>query len=198
MWGTKATGIIIGKKDLGEADKILTVFTREHGKLHLVARGSRRISSKRVGTLELFNYIRFMYFSGRSMESLGQVDMVNSFAGIKDNLDASARAYVIAEVIDNLTPLEQESKAVFDDLVLALQLLAKKETQGDADTIVRDFEQQILKTLGFWSSPDAPTHSDPLLVGFRGYIERLIEKKLRTPQFVANVNKLALATVPTD
>src|SRR3989344_1379991 len=102
MWGIKATGIIIGKKDLGEADKILTVFTREHGKLHLVARGSRKLSSKRVGTLELFNYIRFIYFSGRSMESLGQVDMVNSFAGIKDDLDASARAYVIAEVVDNL------------------------------------------------------------------------------------------------
>ena len=198
MWGIKATGIIIGKKDLGEADKILTVFTREYGKLHLVARGSRKLSSKRVGTLELFNYIRFIYFSGRSMESLGQVDMINSFAGIKDDLDASARAYVVAEVVDNLTPLEQESKAVFDDLVLALQLLSKKETRGEADKIVRDFEKQVLKDLGFWSSPDAAPQNDHLAVGFRNYIERLIEKKLRSPQFVAHVNRLALATVPTD
>ncbi|MGB9620610.1 MAG: DNA repair protein RecO, partial [Armatimonadota bacterium] len=85
-------GIVLRRTDLGEKDRILTVFTRELGKLSAVAKGSRRPGSKLSGASESFACSKMMLASGRNMDVLTQAEVKESFPNIRADMRAVAHA----------------------------------------------------------------------------------------------------------
>ncbi|GIV45007.1 MAG: hypothetical protein KatS3mg035_2130 [Bacteroidia bacterium] len=83
MRNFKTEGIIIKRRNVLEADRIITVFTREHGKLQIKARGVRRITSKRASHIELLNYAQLSLYKGSSLPILVEAQMIESFSDIK-------------------------------------------------------------------------------------------------------------------
>lgn len=187
MVGRKAIGIIIGKRNFGESDKIITVYTKEEGKLKLLAHGTRKLSSKRIGTLDLINLIKFVYFPSDGLGTIGQVDAVESFGGVKNRLERAVRAYYLCEVVDLLTVVEQENSEVFDTLLLALKFLGDG---GGAkiDRMLQRFEAVILQSLGFWSA--SAEVNDLYRASLRLHIERIAERRLSSPKLINKVAKL--------
>ena len=74
-------GIVIKRQNIGEADKLITLFTETLGKITLLARGIRKSSSRRVGSLELFNQVKVSAARGRGeLDTLTEVQLLNSFS----------------------------------------------------------------------------------------------------------------------
>lgn len=165
MSSYKTEGVILKRSNYGEADKILTIYTKNYGKVRALAKGVRKITSRKGGNLEIFNHCVLFLAEGRNLHIVTEAQVINSFSRWGDKLSEAAAAFYIVELVDQLTPDGQVSRPVFDLLV---------ETLRDLD--IQSFEVELLKLLGFWS--ERINRRDT-----QSYIEEIIEKKLKSPEF---------------
>src|SRR6185312_12554258 len=105
--------IILKRRNIGEADRILTVFTREQGKLQIKAKGVRKIASKRASHIEPLNKTSLTIYRGSGMPVLTEATSTEQFSDIKTDLSKVGFAYHICELIDGLCPENQENEAIF-------------------------------------------------------------------------------------
>jgi DNA repair protein RecO (recombination protein O) len=147
-----ASGVVLRRIDLGEKDRILTVYTREHGKLSAIAKGSRRPGSKLSGASEPFAYSRMMLAAGRDLEVLAQADIKESFPNIKTDMRSVAHAVYFLELVDRFSEDRQPNPDLFDTLLSSLYVL---ESRTDPELAARHFELQVLTILGYEPHFDA-------------------------------------------
>ncbi len=140
-------GIIIRRSNFGEADRILTVITPYKGKIKLIAKGVRRITSRRSGNVELLNRAKLHVFQGKGMSILTEAEALDTFPKIKNDLLLSSYGSHIIELIDKFLPEEQANPLVYQLLVSILKLLETNPRQ----IFIRAFEIKLLSLLGFWS-----------------------------------------------
>jgi DNA repair protein RecO (recombination protein O) len=124
--------VVLRGQKLGESDRIITLFTRHHGRIRAVAKGVRRTTSKFGGRLEPFGHIDVQLLEGRSLDVISQVEGVELF-GRRFLADYSryTLASAIAETAERLTPVEQEPSLRLFQLTLgAIRALALAEHTG--------------------------------------------------------------------
>ena len=138
--------IIIKRIKLGEADRILTLYTPELGKLKAVAKGTRRPQSKLGGHVELLTHSRLMLARGRNLDIITQAQTINNFLPIKDDLERISHGLYIAELVDSFTGEHIEDHRLFDLVLETLQQLSQAE---DYEPILRYFELHLLDHLGY-------------------------------------------------
>lgn len=172
----RATGIILKRRNVGEADRILTVYTREEGKITIKAKGVRKISSKRASHIEPLNKAVLSIYKTGGMPVLTEIDTLVSYQGVKSNLARVGLAYHICELIDSLCPEGQENVSVFTLLENMLEDLSSQQKIGSA---IHAFEVDLLKELGYISGNED-------LSGAKAsqFIEELLERKLKSRQIL--------------
>lgn len=171
MHSYKTEGFIIKRKNFGEADRILTVFTKNRGKISIIAKGVRKISSRRSPHTELLNLSVLTIHESR-VPILTEAEALNHFSYLKNDLRKAGMAFYICELIDGLLPEHQENRAVFGLLYQILTDLEKEEENCKA--LINKFEQELLGHLGFWPK-------DRVFLEDNGeFIEDIMEKKLKT------------------
>jgi len=138
--------IIIKRIKLGEADRILTLYTPELGKLKAVAKGTRRPKSKLGGHVELLTHSRLMLARGRNLDIITQAQTVDNFLPIKDDLERISRGLYIAELVDSFTGEHIEDRQLFELLLETLKQLSQSK---DCEPILRYFELHFLDHLGY-------------------------------------------------
>src|SRR4030042_6045822 len=144
---TYQTEAIISKRiDLGEADRILTLYTPEHGKLKAVAKGTRHPKSKLGGHVELLTHSLLMLARGRNLDIITQAQTINNFLPIKDDLERISRGLYIAELVDSFTGEHIEDRRLFD---LVLETLKQLSQFNDFELVLRYFELHLLDHLGY-------------------------------------------------
>jgi recombinational DNA repair protein (RecF pathway) len=139
-------GIILKRKNFGEADRVLTVLTNRFGKISVIARGVRRITSRRAGNIEVLNRTKLHLFKGKGY-TLTEAESLNTFQKVKDNLTLSTTAFHIVELIDRLTAEGQPNPHLYDMTLAVLNILEKNPRQ----VFIRAYETKLLTLLGFWS-----------------------------------------------
>jgi recombinational DNA repair protein (RecF pathway) len=82
----RAEAVVLRRRDLGEADRLLTVYSREHGKLQQVAKGARRPSSRKAGHLELFTRVQIQAARGRELDVITQAEALDLFSELRSDL----------------------------------------------------------------------------------------------------------------
>ncbi|MEK7616841.1 MAG: DNA repair protein RecO [Patescibacteria group bacterium] len=147
MRGFKTEGIILKRRNFGEADRILTVFSLQRGKIVVLAKGVRRITSRRAGNVELLNRVVMYLYQGKGMPVLTEAESLENFEKIKSDLTLSTYAFHIIELVDKLTAENQDNRILYEHLVEVLKRLSKNPRQ----VLVRAFEAKILSNLGFIS-----------------------------------------------
>lgn len=147
MLGFRVEGIILKRHNLGEADRILTVFSLQKGKISVLAKGVRRITSRRGGNVELLNRSLMYLHPAKSFLILTEAQVLDTYQKLKENLILSTHAFHIIELIDKLTAENQENRILYEDLVNILQRLSRNPRQ----ILIRAFEAKILSNLGFIS-----------------------------------------------
>src|ERR1700726_2815171 len=102
--------------DLGEADRIVTFYSRDVGKGGGVAKGGGPTPSRSAGHLEPFTLSDVMFAVGRELDVISQADTLEAFRAVREDLVLATHAYYLAEMVDLLTEDRMENRAVFDVL----------------------------------------------------------------------------------
>lgn len=142
-----ATGIVLGKRNYLEADKIVCIFTKELGKVYVLAKSARLPKSRKRGGLETFNTILFSASKSKGFDYLTEVELVNSQSRLKKDLKRIAVAYFAIEVVARLTREDEPHEAVYVLLQAALDELA---TTSTTKKVKQEFISDVLVELGFW------------------------------------------------
>ncbi len=148
----KTEGIVIHHFDLGEADKIITFYTRDRGKVRAVAKGVRRPRSLQAGSTQLFTYADLLIFRGKSLDKLSQVDPKESFNMLREDLLKMAYSTYILELVRELTVEDDPNEGMF---VLLLKTLYLLNEDTDLEMITRIFELRAMTLMGFRPNLDA-------------------------------------------
>lgn len=142
----KSEGLIIKRIDLGEADRILTVYTPNFGKLRVVAKGVRRITSRLSGHVELFTRSSMLLAKARNLDIITQSETVDAYRPLHDDLSRIAHASYAAELLDALTPDALENYPVYKLSAEAFSLLSEDPNPTRA---LRWFEMRLLTYMGY-------------------------------------------------
>lgn len=142
----RTDAIILRRRDLGEADRILTLYTPHIGKLSAIAKGVRRPTSKLGGHVELLACSRMQMARGRDLDIVTQSEMLHAFPRLREDLYRTTYGFHVAELLDSLIAERIEQQPVYDLLLLTLQRL---DTEEDPELAVRFFEVQLLGLLGY-------------------------------------------------
>lgn len=145
----KAEGVILRSQKLGETSKILTLFSREAGKLKVVAKGARSPRSRFGGTLEPLNQVTVVYYhkETRELQTLSQADVVNDFRGIRASLEKWTVATACCELMHRLEFPAETTAPAFRQFVASLEAL--DEAQMRVRNVFRHFQIQLLRLSGF-------------------------------------------------
>jgi DNA repair protein RecO (recombination protein O) len=142
----RAVGLTLRKRIAGEADVISTLLTREHGKLEVVARGARRLTSKLMGHLEPLTLLRVSLARGRSLDVISEAEVITAFQSVKNDYQTTARALYVAELADGFSATEAPNPELFS---LTLQTLESVATHPTSDLRLRYFDLHLLNLSGF-------------------------------------------------
>ncbi|MEK7571693.1 MAG: DNA repair protein RecO [Patescibacteria group bacterium] len=179
MRSFKTEGIIIKRLNYKDADRILTIFTKEHGKIAVKAAGVRKITSRRSSHIELFNHTGMtLYQSTTGFPVLTEAVVIDHFSPIKKNLETIGHAYHLCELVNGLCPEQQENYAVFALLKKTLAALAQRieATSEELRKIIHTFEIELLSILGYWHKSEVV----PATMDVSAFIEDIMERKLRS------------------
>lgn len=140
--------INVGSFDLGEADRVLTVFSSEKGLLKAVAKGARKPGSKMSGRSDPLCVNDLLLSSGRTFEIISQAETVESFRALRADFARLSYGLYYAELIACFAPgLEHESSLLFDELLLSLRRLS--DPAFEALHACLEFEFWLLDFLGY-------------------------------------------------
>lgn len=138
--------VVLKRRDFGEADRLLTCFSREEGKLTLLAKGVRKTTSRKAGHLELFMYSRLLVARGRTWDIITQAECAEPFLPVREDLVRTSLAYYAADLIDLLTEERDPNPPLFELLSGTLRRVGEAQ---DARLPVRYFELHALGLAGF-------------------------------------------------
>ena len=147
--GYSAEGVILKKTNLGEADRLLTIFTKYKGKIRALAKGVRKITSRRSPNLELLNHVKAQFAVGKTFDVVTEVTTITTHKKIKEHLFKVSLGFHIAEITDEFLPEDQVNKELFELLVSTLRRLNVEEDTEKIKKIVRTFEIKLLAITGY-------------------------------------------------
>jgi DNA repair protein RecO (recombination protein O) len=143
----RVDAVVLRHSDYGEADRLLTLYTRQKGKMRVVAKGARKIASRKAGHIEPFTYVKLQLARGRDMFLLTQADTVDAYLPLRDDLILTSHASYVLELLDRFTyEDETENSSIFRLLTETLSRLA---SGADVWLILRFYEMRLLDHLGF-------------------------------------------------
>jgi len=138
--------VIISHKNFGEADRLVTLFTREAGKIRGMAKGVRKVGSRKAAYLEPFMHSKVVLARGKTFWILTQADGIQQFSTIGDSLEKTGMAAYVMELADRFTVEEEPASQLFR---LIINTLARVNAQQDSFTPILFFELRILDHAGF-------------------------------------------------
>lgn len=142
----RVEAVVLRHSDWGEADRLLGLFTREQGKLRAVAKGARKVRSRKAGHLEPFTRVVLMLARGRDFFIVTQAETVDAYLPLREDLVRTSYAGYVIELLDRFTYEEGENRSLFSLLVDTLKRLSNDE---DLFIPLRYFEIRLLDHLGF-------------------------------------------------
>lgn len=142
----RSEAVVLRRQDLGEADRLLTLFTPQHGKLRAVAKGVRRPGSKKAGHLEPFTLTILLLARGRELDIITQAEAVKTFPHLRDDLIRLGLAAYVIELTDRFGIQESDSQALFQ---LVVNTLERLDGDPSPEAALRYFQVRLLDLAGY-------------------------------------------------
>ncbi|MCL2141037.1 MAG: DNA repair protein RecO [Dehalococcoidia bacterium] len=138
--------IIIKKTKLGEADRILTMYSPTLGKFQGIAKAVRKPKSKLSGHLEMLTYAQVTLVHGKTIDTIIGGQTINSFLSLRNDLDLISCALYMAEILFQFVPEETVDQGLFTLLLSSLECLPFAK---DRNQLLRYFEMHLLQGVGY-------------------------------------------------
>lgn len=142
----KVEALVISHRDYGEADRIVKLFTREEGKLVAIAKGVRRIRSRKAAHLEPFTHVALVLAVGRNFWIVTQADTISDFPAIRADLQKTGQASYVLELADQMSTDFQRDASMYR---LVLESIRRIEGALDAFNPILYYELCLLDLSGF-------------------------------------------------
>ena len=143
----RVEGVIIGRRDFGETDRIIVIFSREEGKISSLAKGVRKINSRRLGSLELGNQVKLLVYQGKNFDIITEAAVIDYF-GLKTNSVKLGGIFFLCELINVLLPERERNIEIYREFLKIRKLIKN----GKIEKIVF-FEAKLLQMLGYGLEP---------------------------------------------
>ncbi|MCD8157986.1 MAG: DNA repair protein RecO [Clostridiales bacterium] len=142
----KLRGVVIKETAVGESDKIITLLTKEKGKITVSARGARKPKSKYLSSCEVFAYSDFVIYTARKNPSVSSAVLIESFYGLRQDIRRLAAAAYFADFLNR----HIYEGADCQDLLLLILTAFKKISAGKTDPVLASyiFELKYLSLSG--------------------------------------------------
>jgi len=144
----KTEGIVLKQFDIGEADKIITFYTGNKGKVRAVARRARKTNSRLSGLVQPFSYCRLVIYRGKSLDKINHIKSIYPFSILREDLDKMAYASYMAEFVEKVGMEDAPNESLFSLLLLSFHKLITAD-KGDLNYINLTFKVKMLVVLGF-------------------------------------------------
>jgi DNA repair protein RecO (recombination protein O) len=141
----KDEGVVLRTIKLGEADRIVTLYTRDNGKVRAVAKGIRKTKSRFGGRLEPYTRVALMMYRGRELDTITSVDILETNKDVRRDFDRLAGAAALAELVDKITPDREKAYPIYSLLVGGLSALS----DGKGPSVVPGFMIKLLSLAGY-------------------------------------------------
>jgi DNA repair protein RecO (recombination protein O) len=142
----RTEGIILRRRDFGEADRLLTVFTPTRGKVKVLAKGARKPTSRKGGHVELYTRVDMLIAKGRDLDILSQAEMVEPYMPLREDLIRATYASHVIELLDRFTGEEEENARAYGLLRDTLGYLC---VESDLRLTARFYEIRLLSWVGY-------------------------------------------------
>jgi DNA repair protein RecO (recombination protein O) len=142
----KVEAIVLRHSDWGEADRLLVIYSREYGKLRVVAKGARRLHSRKAGHLEPFTRVSLLLARGRDLWIVTQAETVDPYLPLREDLTLMAVAAYVVELLDRFTYDEGANMTLYRLVSETLARLAKRE---HVFWPLRYYDLHLLDLVGF-------------------------------------------------
>jgi len=141
----KVDAVVLRSVNLKEADRLLTLYSRDRGKIKAVAYGVCKPASRKRGAVQPFCYSDFLLYKGRDLDSVSQCEGREMFLHLREDLSKMAHASYICELVDEFTAEEDPNQRLFLLLLTSLHMLV----EGDSEVVTRIFELKLMEALGY-------------------------------------------------
>lgn len=141
MASYKTRAISLKTAPFAEADKMVTLFTREHGKIKAIAKGARRVPSRLGGRVEPFTYAEYFIAKGRSLDIISQCGMIETFQWLREDPKRLYPGLYMLKLVNAGTVEGQHYPELFD---LLLQSLFNLKKEQNARRAAKDFEREFV------------------------------------------------------
>ena len=142
----RTEGIILRRRDFGEADRILVIFSRKLGRISGIAKGSRKPSSKISGHIEIFMRSSFLVARGKNLHIITQAESIDEYDGLRKDLSGIGIGSYVVELVDAFTYEEGSNLKLYDLLLATLESLNQGANQG---IVVHYYELHLMDLVGF-------------------------------------------------
>ena len=142
----RAEAIVLRHIEMGEADRLLWLYTPQRGKVRAIAKGVRKILSRKAGHLEPFTRVKLQLARGRDLHIITQAETIDAYQNLRDDLTLLGYAAYIIELLDRFTYDEDENRGLYQ---LLSDTLSRLNTEPDPLIPVRYYEIRILDLLGY-------------------------------------------------
>ncbi|MCX7923509.1 MAG: DNA repair protein RecO [Clostridia bacterium] len=147
MGYVKTKGLVIKEVNTGEADKIITIFSRKHGKISGSAKNSRKTRNRLSAGTQLLCYSDFVLFKGKDIYSISSCDVIEPFYEIRNDIIKLTYAAHMLDLINDIVQEEQPATKMLQLFLNTLHVLAK--TDKSPELITRIFELKLISILGY-------------------------------------------------
>jgi DNA repair protein RecO (recombination protein O) len=140
-------GIVLKTRDYGETNKIVTLLSRESGKITAMARGAKKPASRLAAVTQPFTYGTFLIQQGKGMGTMQQGEPLESMRHIREDIEATAYASFVVELIDRLAEEHSVQHSLFNLLQQSLHAISE---QYDPEAIALFVEWKMLPVAGIY------------------------------------------------
>ena len=156
MASYKAKAISWKTAPFAEADKLVTLFTREYGKIRAIAKSARKIPSRLAGRVEPLTYAEYFVAKGRSLDIISQVEVFESFQPVREGEKTLPAALYMLKLVNSGTVDGQKNSELFD---LLLDSLLRLKTGEAGRQVARDFVRKFVILEGIYKEDTHPADS---------------------------------------
>lgn len=164
-----SNAVVLSRKNYGDSDRILTLYTKDYGKVVVIAKGVRKPKSRKRGHIEIFTYLKMSAAKGRGeIDTLIETDTIDSFLEIRNSLKKTTVAYFFIEVVNRLTLADETNRRLFG---LLIEYLNRLKYSSSLKKLRYSFIYEILVLLGYWPAGKKIEKPDSVL-------ENIMEKEI--------------------
>lgn len=143
----RVSAVVLRHSDWGEADRLVTVYTPEQGLVRALAKGVRKITSRKGGHLQPFTHVSLQLSRGRDLPVVAQVETINAFLPLHDDLVRMGYASYVVELLLRFSYEDEHGNPALFKLLI--DTLDRIEKQSDPWLAIRFYEMRLLDAVGF-------------------------------------------------